>query len=312
MPVFVALDKEGFEAASKAAPYSVLFIPELLPEFSPGGGGNSSSALGDAAAVAAAVAAVAAGLARSDDSKDRGGSRGVLLLSSPAVAAVGPFDETLLKLQGGGTEEEAPTLLVLSRRRQRRKTRKRGESESESGAGGGGAAARASLALPEMLWAPPSPSGKNPNSVPNALAAWSRALAEEAKTITTTTTMTATAKISRRPPSLLLAAAAASARVAVSRLPPCVFARSRAWKRARGKDRGGSSFATVSVQLVSFECRRGAAKKEKATADDGFEVRSSLSASGCARERLLETGLWRGERESESESESESEEGGVL
>lgn len=312
LPVYVALDAAGFEAASRATPYSVLFAPDFLPPASsPSSSSSGSSPLRDAAAVVAVVAALSR----------NGSGRGILLLSSPAVAAPrggAALGEALLGLQQQGSEERdeggdgrqkvnAPALLVSSPLPPRR--RKRG------GGGGGRTAAAASssgaaASLPEMLWVPPS---DKKAQVSRALSAWSRALAKEAErraaaaaaaaaeeeTVTTTATTTPRAAAS---PLSLLAAAASSARVAVERLPRCVFARSSAWKRARtkGESRGGggsssassAAAATLSVRLVSFdrECRRS------------LEVAfSTSSAAACARERLVEAGLWKGGERKEGE-----------
>ena len=318
MPVFVALDRLGFEAASRAVPYSVLFAPDFAP---PGGTSHlsSSSSSPSSLEVASAVAAVAATLARSGGAGNGngggGGNRGLLLISSPAVATVGAIDETLLRLQGGfdqGDEKgEAPALLVLSSSsssslsltsKQRRQSRKRGEVSPPFPTprpSSSAPAAAAAVHLPEMLWAPAS--GK----ISNALAAWSRALAEEAAKEKAATT-TASAKENSL---LLLAMAASSARVAVARLPSCVFARSTTWERSKRKKSGG--FSTISVQLVSFEgeCRsrrsrrRRHRNKKRANGGDDDDTNenelgsaSSLFAAGCDRERLLEAGLWKGGR----------------
>ena len=242
-----------------------------------------SSPLGDAAA----VAAVAAALSRSGGSEARRGKRGLLRAlfargrrrGSPrrdaAAAARGP--ETAEKAAEKGEGREAPALLVLpSPRLGLAKNCKR--TTAGGGSRGGAASPRPPppplaplllLLFPEMLWAPPAEGGK----VPRALLAWSRSLAEEAaarrrkekreeegegekekeeKEKATTTTTKAKPSSS---PLALLTTAAASARVAVARLPACVFARSRAWERARKRKTGGRGALrpTLSVQPVSPE-----------------------------------------------------------
>ena len=313
LPVFVALDASGFEAASRAAPYSVLLASDFL-QLPPSRASSASSASSSPLRDAAAVAAVAAALSRSGAGS--GEERGVLLLSSPAVAAVGaPLDETLLRLQeqgagkqGGRKKREAPALLLLMPSKGRKRGRRRGGgSGGKSGVGGAAAAASPSLLspppLPEMLWAPPS-SGKDGKKVSSALQAWSRALAEEAeKGRTRAAAETETAEKTSRRPLSLLAAAASSARVAVARLPVCVFARSPAWDRARKKNKGrggGGGFGAFSVQLVSFEreCRHRKLSHSPS---------SSAAAAACAREKLLAAGLWRG-----GGGEMEEEDRGVL
>ena len=57
--MFAALDAPGFEAASRAAPYSVLFAPDFLPHSSSSSSRASPSPLLDAAAVAAVAAPLA-------------------------------------------------------------------------------------------------------------------------------------------------------------------------------------------------------------------------------------------------------------
>ena len=149
-----------------------------------------------------------------------------------------------------------------------------------------------------MLWAPPSGRGQ----VPNALLAWSRALAEEAEREEEREAAReeggAAAAAEAPPPLSLLATAASSARVAVARLPACVFARSQAWDRAR-KRRGG--FGALSVRLVSFdhECRRRRSESMKDHDKNEIAEVSTSSAAACAREKLLEAGLWRGGEEME-------------
>ena len=317
LPVFVALDAGGFKAASRAAPYSVLLASDFLPASWPlRSRSNGSSPFGDAAA----VAAVAAALSRSGggDGTD-GGKRGVLVLSSPAVGATGgALDETLLRLQGGAGDGreggggrrggEAPTLLLVPSPSPRSRSRSRRLRKGGGGGGSrGGAAAfssssssaAAAVALfPEMLWAPPSGRGQ----VPNALLAWSRALAEEAEREEEREAAReeggAAAAAEAPPPLSLLATAASSARVAVARLPACVFARSQAWDRAK-KRRGG--FGALSVRLVSFdhECRRRRSESMKDRDKNEIAEVSTSSAAACAREKLLEAGLWSGGEEME-------------